>query len=289
MKRNKYLLYFGGALIAATTMLTSCDKEDSLGESILNVTPEPKTELDYWLDDNFLDPFNIKVFYKWNPYKVDEERFLTPPSNGKVKPALEVVKGIWIDTYTEVAGEMFVKKIAPREIVLVGSRNMNTGGTVTLGLAEQGYRISLFEVETLRLNNINEVKQYIHTIQHEYVHILNQTTNFDVEGYSKISAGGYRADWQNSTPQEADALGFISTYARSNAKEDFAEQASWMLRDIEEYEARVRAISSAAGKEKIRLKEAMVVEYYASAFGIDFYELCRVARIKTFEIVESNQ
>lgn len=288
MKRNKYLVYFGGAALAIGALFASCEKEDKLGESVLNVTPGEKSDLDRWLDTEFRDAYNIRVFYRWDPYKVDLERYLNPPSEEKVRPALEVVKGIWIDTYTKVAGEFFIKKIAPREIVLVGSRNMNTNGTVTLGMAEQGYRITLFDVDILKLDNREAVKQYIHTIQHEYVHILNQTTNFDVEGYTKITGGDYRADWNGVSDAEALRKGFISSYSMKDAKEDFAEQASWMLRDIQEYETRVNNVS-AEGRAKIRQKEAIVVEYYKTAFGIDFYELCRVAREKTYEIVESNQ
>lgn len=286
MKRNKYLAYIGSAIIASGLLFSACEKEDSLsGTSVLDTTPEDKTTLDLWLDEEFLDTYNINVIYRWDPYKSDLERYLTPPSVEKVQPALEVVKKIWLDTYSDIAGEMFVKRTAPREILLVGSQNMNPGGTVTLGLAEQGYRISLFMVDALQLNNEAAVKEYIHTIQHEYVHILNQAVNFNVSEYSDISKGGYRADWQNGGDQEAWSLGFISPYARSNAKEDFAEQTAWMLRDIVEYEAKVNAITNADGKAKIRQKEALVVEYYATAFGIDFYELCELARQNTLAIV----
>jgi len=289
MRSNKYLAYFGGTILTLGALFTSCEKDDKLGESILNVTPETnKSDVDKWLDKHFLDTYNIRVFHKWNPYKVDIERYLTPPAEEMVQPALEVVKGIWLDAYAEVADTMFVKKTAPRELVLVGSRNMNTNGTVTLGLAEQGYRISLFEVDALQLKNEAAVKNYIHTIQHEYVHILNQSVHFDEQGFMAITKGDYRADWQNGSDAQAWSLGFISNYARSNGKEDFAEQASWMLRDIVEYEAKVNAISSATGKDKIRRKEAMVVSYYSKAFNIDFYELCRVTRQKTLDIVNAN-
>lgn len=286
MKSTKYLAYFGGTVLAIGALFASCEKDDKLGESILNVTPdEIKTETDIWIDKEFRDMYNIRVFHKWNPYKVDIERYLTPPAEENVRPALNVVKGIWLDAYSKVADTMFVKKTAPRELVLTGSRNMNTNGTNTLGLAEQGYRISLFEVDALQLKSESAVKNFIHTIQHEYVHILNQTVHFDEKNYMAITASDYRADWQNGSDAEAWSLGFISNYARSNGKEDFAEQASWMLRDIVQYEAKVNAIPSEIGRDKIRRKEAIVVSYYDKAFGIDFYELCKETRERTLNIV----
>ncbi|WP_410881050.1 substrate import-associated zinc metallohydrolase lipoprotein [Myroides sp. DW712] len=288
MKSTKYLAYFGGTVLAIGALFASCEKDDKLGESVLNVTPdENKSDIDRWVDKEFRDLYNIRVFHKWNPYKVDIERYLTPPAEENVRPALDVVKGIWLDAYATVADTLFVKETAPRELVLTGSRNMNTNGTNTLGLAEQGYRISLFEVDALQLKSEAAVKNFIHTIQHEYVHILNQRVHFDEQNYMAITSNAYRADWQNASDAEAWSLGFISNYARSNGKEDFAEQASWMLRDIVEYNNKVNAISSVTGKEKIRKKEAMVVSYYDKAFGIDFYELCKETRQRTLDIVEA--
>lgn len=284
MKKIKYFIYAGIGIVSSA-LLFSCSQEDSLGESRLDYSPIVKTELDYWLDEMFLDPYNIAVFYRANQYKTDMERYLTPPEVARVQPALEVVKTIWLEPYKEIAGEKFLKRIAPREILLVGSRNLNEGGTVTLGLAEQGYRITLFDVDGLDIDNEAAVKEYVHTIQHEYVHILNQSVRFDISAYETITPGGYRADWQNGTDLEALNLGFISKYSRSNSGEDFAEQASWMLRDIVQYEQRVNAVTNADGKAKIRMKEALVVMYYKDAFDIDFYELCRLTREKTFEVV----
>jgi substrate import-associated zinc metallohydrolase lipoprotein len=95
-----------------------------------------------------LIPYNINVQYKWNQNLVDNNRFLAPPLQSKVQPALEIVQKIWLDSYKAIAAD-FVKTIAPREFVLVGGINLNTTGTITLGLAEGGQRITLFETDNV--------------------------------------------------------------------------------------------------------------------------------------------
>lgn len=281
---KKIVRFVSLCCLTAMFGLTACSQEDSLGDSRLDTTPEQKNALDTWIDDNYTYPYNMAVFYKWDPYKVDQARFLTPIEVNKVQPALEVIKTIWLDSYKEIAGEMFVKKTAPRELVMVGSVNANTTNTVTLGLAEQGVRITLFELNYLDTKSKSEVERFIHTIQHEYVHILNQAIPFDEGEYGKIS-GAYRGDWQNGKLAEAFKLGFISTYARSNATEDFAEQASWMLKDINAYNKLVKDNPYPEGKAKIQQKEAFVVKYYKEAFGIDFYELCNLTTANTEKAV----
>lgn len=273
------------ACIVAAMGFTSCSKEDSLGETRIDLTPEHKTELDTWIDENYVDSYNMRVFYRWDQYKVDMSRYLTPPRVSDVKPALEVIKAIWLDSYKEIAGDMFVKKTASRELVLVGSMNMNTTATVTLGLAEQGIRITLFDLNNLDTKNKRDVEEFIHTIQHEYVHILNMQWPFDEGAFLKITASDYRADWNNATDSEAQALGFISAYSRSAPGEDFAEMAATMLKDIDVYNAMVEAVPSDYGRGKIREKEAYLVNYYKTSLGIDLYELCEITKAQTEMIV----
>lgn len=113
--------------------IVSCANDDQTGESQLDYTQPTKTTLDNWIDINYLNPYNINVQYKWNQNTVDNSRYLFPPLVSSVQPALEIVQKIWLDSYKAIGGADFVKKIAPREIVLVGGVNLNSVGTRTLG------------------------------------------------------------------------------------------------------------------------------------------------------------
>lgn len=289
----KKISFFKIALILCmfVGVLTSCEKDSSLsGESVLDTTEKPKNELDIWLHDEFTDPYNIAVYYKWEPYKVSYNRYLFPPDPNNVKKVMNVVEKVWIDSYTELTRPDFIFDYSPKEFVLVGGRNMNPDRkTETLGLADQGERVVLFIVDIIDVHNAASVRQFIHTIQHEYVHILNQTKPFNKLAYGAITPNGYDANWANYNDAESLNAGFISPYSRSNVNEDFAEITAAMLVDINAYNARVNGISNEVGKKAIRSKEAIVVEYYKDQWGIDLYELCEITDRNTTQVVnESN-
>ncbi|PIF34615.1 substrate import-associated zinc metallohydrolase lipoprotein [Flavobacterium sp. 9] len=276
-------------IVLAVGLLTlaSCSQEDQPKESLLDFTPKVKTDLDKWIDQNYIDPYNISVQYEWNQNVVDNNRFLFPPEVDKVQPALEIIKKIWIDSYTTIGGKDFVKIIAPRDFVLVGGVNVNPDDVSnTLGLAEGGKRISLFQVDYVDKKNRESVTEFVHTIQHEYVHILNQTKIFDVEAWAKITPKDYTSDPFSISDGEAQELGFISAYARSNYTEDFAETAAIiLLSSKEEYAALLASIVNPAGVDAIKKKEALVVQYYRDAFNIDFYELRDEAQKNTTDVL----
>lgn len=152
--------------------------------------------------------------------------------------------------------------------------NLNTTGTRTLGLAEGGQRVSLFQIDYLNKNSRPDVTEFIHTIQHEYVHILNQTKPFDEQAWSKLTPSGYTTSWYVEEIEDSRELGFITSYARLNIYEDFAETASTILTSSEaEYDAILASITDPEARANIQKKEAIVVQYYKDAFDIDFYAL----------------
>lgn len=265
---------------------TSCSKEDSLGESRLSLEEGPKTELDLWIDSNFRVPYNIRATYKWDQAMGNYDKLLYPPKVESVKPALEMVKKIWIDTYSEVGGADFVKKISPRELHIVGSYNVNNNGTITLGEAGSGARITLFNADFVDKTKLEDVRQFVHTIQHEYVHILNQTKPYDKQAWSGITPGKYTSTWYLIRDErESHVLGFVTNYARLNVDEDIAETASYILMHTKvEYEAFMAGLPDDA-RALVQKKVDIVVEYYRDAFDIDFFELRDIAERNTNDVI----
>ncbi|MCD9015522.1 zinc-binding metallopeptidase [Parachryseolinea silvisoli] len=274
MNKKITITRYGFSLIVFSLLLAACGSDDDLSAgSNLDTTPGEFNALDTWIDDNFITPYNIEVIYRWSESLVEQDRYLYPPLADSVQPALNVVRKLWIEPYTAVAGAGFVERIAPRQIVLVGGRNVNPSGTITLGLAEAGKRITLFEIDLLDKTDRAAVVEFIHTIQHEYVHILNQIKPFDEAAYGTISPEGYTAQWFNETTAGSRTEGFITAYARASEIEDFAEMASTMLNmSRAEWDALVDGIGN-TGTTRIRQKERIVVDYYKSAYDIDLYVL----------------
>lgn len=216
-------------------VISACSSEEKkITDSNLDLTTPNLNSSDIWLRENITTPFNIDVTYQWDEGRVDLNRYLFPPTLENIVPIMKVVKKVWIDTYTELGGEDFVKNISPREIVLIGGFNLNPNGTRTLGFAEGGKNIVLFEVDLTDVKSKQGVTEFIKTIQHEYTHILNQQVRFDEEAYAQITPSGYTAQWFNPANREdrfdiSNKQGFITDYARLSEREDFAEMVETML------------------------------------------------------------
>ncbi|MCV6630012.1 MAG: putative zinc-binding metallopeptidase [Flavobacteriaceae bacterium] len=267
-------------------LLFSCQKDERARYSQIDTETPELSELDRYIRKEFVQPYNIAIQYKWDENEVDLNRFLYPPTASNIRPLLEIIKAIWIEPYNQVGGSDFIKIIAPRQFTLVGGYNYNKSGTITLGIAEGGVKITLFNVDQLDMTDINGVRRYFKTLQHEYGHILHQTKAFD-PAYGQINPQFYTAQWFNVSDQQAKELGFISAYSMSNEQEDFVEIISEMLTNSkEEYDAIISNINSSQAQSILRQKEQLVVNYFANQWNIDIYELQEVIYNATLNVIE---
>lgn len=262
-------------LVVATLSALSCKKSDNLNRDIVGLGGETwaKSGLDDYLYAAFTKPFNIDVKYRWDGTEVDATKTLVPPKEEKVRPLMEVVRGAWIDPYISQAGEAFIKKYSPKQYVLVGSLQYNSSGTYTLGEAEGGNKVTLYNVNNFDKTDRAITQRILKTIHHEFTHILHQTTMYPKE-FPFITPAGYTADWNSSTNAAFLNNGFITAYAQAAPNEDFAEMVSIMLTQGKSgYETLLKNNTVAAGTALIRKKEEIVVTYFKQTWGIDFYTL----------------
>lgn len=278
---NKGLLALG-----MLTILASCKKEGTLNANLDAIDQNiitNKNATDIWLDQNFLNPYNIETKYRFDRFELPSGKNITPPSVEQVIPAMEMVRDVWIRPFESAGGSDFIKKISPKQFVLAGSAEYNSNGTITLGTAEGGRKIVLYVINSFDKTNLASVKQMIQVIQHEYTHILNQTVDFSPE-YQTVSRGGYEANWTQRSLAEAYSLGFITQYARVSPGEDFAEQSSNMLMmGRVQYNAIVATLAADA-QVKLKKKEQYVVDYFKTAFNIDFYKLQSEVQLALFKV-----
>ncbi len=280
--------YFIITLFFITTIyFMSCsDSSNSVGESQIDTTPPMQNDLDVWLRNSFVSPYNIEILYKWDINDTDIDRFIHPPFESSVKPMAEALQKAWIEPYSAVGGEDFIKKIAPRQFTFAGGFNFDPDTpTRILGIAEAGSKITLFDLDFLDFTDINSIKQPLKTVQHEYAHILNQNIPFDII-YGQINPEDYNANWFNRSDAQARELGYITAYASSQSGEDFVEMVSEMLTNSKvDFDAIVDGIANPEARAIIRQKEAIVVGYYQTNFGIDIYELQALTDAATQELV----
>lgn len=260
-------------LILSGLLFSACQKEEDLEVDLLNLGGETwtPTALDIWLTEQYITPYNIEVKYRFDRYEVALNRVLVPPQESKVMAAMDAIKKTWILPYEQQAGETFIKKLAPKQFVLVGSPQFNTNGTITLGTAEGGRKVVLYKINYFDKDNKAELKEMLHTIHHEFGHILHQTILYPEE-FKRITTS-YTANWNDFSLADARSRGFITQYARNNPDDDFVEMISIML--IEDRNSWNALINNApeSGREALRQKEQMVVRYFKEAWNIDIYAL----------------
>lgn len=288
MKHLKILLI----LLCGT--FVACNKEDALGDVDnipgLGGDTWPPGPIDVWIKDSLVTPLNVSVKYKWDQGELEFNRTLVPPKEEKIIPVLSSIKKVWIKNYEAVAGALFMQRYCPKFFILVGSASYNTDQTITLGTAEGGRRIMLYVLNNFVVKGMPgynpavdsfNVKQMFHTIEHEFGHILHQNVLYPQE-FKRISAGQYTANWNNITDQEALNDGFITAYAISAPDEDFVEMIALMLVEGKAgidhmldniVDNGASGITPDQARSRLRQKEAMVVNYFANTWKINFYDL----------------
>lgn len=232
--------YITAAIIAP--FFVACSEEE-LGPSIfpeVSDEPDPTSytyKFDKWLNDNFRDVYNVDFKYLMEDVEADMEYNLVPATFDKAKDLALLTKYLWYDSYDELTGKDFIKSYGPRILHLVGSPAYNPStGTETLGLAEGGLKVTLFKVNEMDLSDINMMNEYyFRTMHHEFGHILHQTKSYPTD-FNLLSNGRYDdSSWQQKQPGYVASLGFVTPYASSQAREDFAETiANYLTRSQEQ-------------------------------------------------------
>ena len=192
MKKIVYMM----SLAALMLTFSSCRSEDDFTESIFRtdipVVDNTKTTapFDQGLYDNFLQPYNVEVQYRFNFTASDMNFQLTPADYGRSQLLAHFIRYLFYDVYTKYAGENFMKSYGPRMFHFIGSTGYSpTTGTEVLGTASGGVKITLYNVneikpwsETVNYNadDVEVLNERIfHTMHHEFSHILHQTKTYD--------------------------------------------------------------------------------------------------------------
>lgn len=219
--------------------LVSCS-DDDFGPSIFDTTDYPLDRtsyafpLDTFVKANFQEPYNMKYMYKMEDVGSDMDYNLVPCTYDKCITLATLCKYLWYDVYNDVVGQEFLKKYSPRIIHVIGSPAYNpSSGTETLGTAEGGLKITLYNGNELNpddIENLNE--KFFKTMHHEFSHILNQNVNRPTE-FDLLSNGKYNlTSWQDTPDSVAVGQGFITPYGSSQAGEDWVEViANYIVKD----------------------------------------------------------
>lgn len=292
MKKIKFLLL----IVTASILFWSCGDETLDSKSIFENEELVMTDFDNWLYSNYTVPYNIEFKYKFDDKESNTNYNLAPARLDKSVALAILVKHLWIDVYEELLGKEFLSKYSPRLFHLIGSPAYNSQGSIILGTAEGGLKVTLFNVNMLDVENpdIDMLNYwYFKTMHHEFAHILHQTKSYTTD-FNLISATDYQSgSWVNIEDEEALQMGFVSPYGSSESQEDFVEILAVYVTNTEAYWQTILEIAGEEGADKIMQKFHIVEDYLKSSWDIDIYELREIvlrrsAEVETMDLTSIN-
>lgn len=282
----KNYLYLAMAAFMSIVSFASCNNDNDLKEnSIFTESVRVENAFDVWLKKNYTDNYNIKVIYRLEDMETDLEHTLAPADFELSQTLSKIVKYAWLEAYDEVAGVDFTRTYVPKIIHLIGSAAYESNGTMILGTAEGGLKVTLYLVNSLQINEAFLNEYYFKTMHHEFTHILNQTKNYDTD-FERISEGNYvSGDWYLVSETTALQSGFITPYSMSEAGEDYAEMvAMYVITDPQVWASKM-VTAGTDGAAIIGQKLDMVKTYMSEQWNIDLDELRSIIQRRMQDVV----
>jgi len=271
--KTKFFIY--SLFLVSFTTFFSCAEDDLEKESIFVDSEITKNELDLYIEKNYTEPYNIGLIYKYVDGESDMNYNLSPASYESSLRMTVLFKYLGIEPYDKITGSTdFIRAYFPKVLSYIGSPAYRNNGTMVLGTAEGGRKITMYNLNDLVNVEDDDIDflnyYYFHTIHHEFAHILNQTRDFP-KSFDAITGSGYVADSWNTEYDNSTSLadGFISAYASKEASEDFVEVYSYYITTDPELWDSALEEAGEKGSAIIEAKLEIVRSYFLSAWGID--------------------
>lgn len=269
-------------------LLASCSEEELSKESVITIDQVDYTPFDYWLERNYVAPYNIEFKYRYEDNESDMDYYVIPARYEAAIKLAHIVKYMCLESYDEVGGIEFTRAYFPKLIFAMGEWEYENNGTFILGTAEGGRKIFLAGTNYVEqyVKDADELNRYyLKTIHHEFTHIMNQTVNYSAD-FQLITGSGYVADKWSEPPYDDNYLprGFITAYAQHSHEEDFAEMLSTYVCNSEERWQRWMEMAGTEGARLIMAKFDIVNAYMTDNFGIDLVTLRTVVQRRQQDI-----
>lgn len=206
------------ALLGSVLLWASCAKDEpDAARPIINTVVEgSKNDLDRWLEEYYLKPYNIALEYRLRDNETDMDYNLAPVDYLQAVRFSHLVKYFCLEAYDEVTGSRdFIRRLFPKTLQLIGSYNYTVTGNVTLGQAEGGRKIVLYGINNLNMSDADALELVFHTIHHEFGHIQNQTKPFPA-AFRQITASRYVSQsWSSHWSGDSSVSDLITNEAAS--------------------------------------------------------------------------
>ncbi len=263
--------------VALAVLFASCRKSDANLDVNLNEYPidvhASTSDLDKWITQNYTNPWNIQVIYRFDRYYTDVNRNIGSIELNKVRPSLEMVNEGFIKPYVTVTGgTTFGKIYFPKQWVLYGTPSYNTDASYVLGTMSNARQLTLYDLNVLDPANGENIRRRLRTVHHEFMHSLNQTVPIPPD-FEIIAGADYDPTWAGKSEAQVRPLGFISPYSSSEYTEDFAEMLAHIVVEGPVWYNNYVLQAGTTGAARLRAKEAILYSYLMNSFNVDLYAL----------------
>lgn len=280
-KISKYI-----AMAVALFAFIACQEKPLDPDSQVIDSNIEQNDFDRWLVTNYVEAYNIDFKYRMEMNESQMSYWLVPAEYNKSIVMAKLVRHLCLEVYDEITGsKAFIREHFPKMIHLIGSPAYKNNGTMVLGEAEGGLKITLFMINNLSLNISYLNEYYFKTMHHEFAHILHQKKPYSTD-FNLISGPDYVTDaWSDTWNGDADAQknGFISEYASKEANEDFVELvAIYVTSTAAQWNNIIK--NAGEGAAIINAKFDIVYNYMLNTWGINLDELREVVQRRQSEI-----
>ncbi len=315
MKKYIYIL------ILFAAVFTACSRKNDLsGESVVdkNMIIKNKTELDRWIYKNFTKPYGIEIKYSWDKNIVEKGRFLYPPDQTKIKPVLEAVKYLWLETYTlpNMGGKDFMKGKNPIRINMYGGQNLDSRGVELISNPNSSaIEMNIYNVNDFDAKDYDKVFILARSIHHQFAKRLLELFPYNRDEFVNISKKRYLSSTDDiklldlsqirlfQISNGANKQGFFTQFSRLSSEDDFAEIISVTLTNSQviinealnnaktpyddagnEQEQQIYNEQAKQAYKEITTKQRLVYNYFNKEIGIKIkrMQIVSVQRIKAF-------
>ena len=100
--------------------VTSCSEEELSSQSVIKVDQVEYTPFDYWLERNYVAPYNIAFKYRYEDNESDMNYYTVPARYESAVILAHIVKYVCLEAYDEVGGIEFTRSYFPKLIFTIG-------------------------------------------------------------------------------------------------------------------------------------------------------------------------
>ena len=126
---KKYYIYILTAVLPI--LWGACNNGDDIDtkHSIFSTEPMEHNGFDEWLLANYTYPYNVDFKYRMQDIESDHKYNLVPADYDKSVALAKIIKHVWMEAYTELAGPAFLRSYVPKTFHLIGSPAYDSSGT----------------------------------------------------------------------------------------------------------------------------------------------------------------